>query len=69
MIVTDPEAIADGTGLTVGDASQFPTPVAPAPLAGTAVAPVPEPGTLALFSAAVCGAAVYRRLHSRRNMQ
>jgi len=28
--------------------------------------PVPEPGTLVLLSVAVCGAAVYQRVRSRR---
>jgi hypothetical protein len=40
-------------------------------MAGTAaaslsVATVPEPGTLLLLSVAVCGAAVYQRIRSRR---
>ena len=37
--------------------------------ATSAVEAVPEPGTLALLTAAVCGAAVCQRLRSRRKKQ
>ena len=65
LIVTNAEGLADMSSLTVRDPSMFTTLVVPA----LAVAHVPEPGTLALFSAAVYGAAVYRRLRSRRKKQ
>jgi fibronectin-binding autotransporter adhesin len=66
LIVTSPNAIADGSSLTVGDASQF-SPVIPDMAAsGITPSPVPEPSTLALLTAAVCSAAVYHRLRSRR---
>ena len=65
LVVTNSEGLADASSLTVGDATMFPAPVVPALM----VAPVPEPDTLVLFSAAVCGAAVYRRLRSRRKKQ
>ena len=49
LIATNNEAIADGSSLTVGDASFFPAPVVPAAAipSASAVAAVPEPGTLA----------------------
>ena len=64
MIVTNPGAIADGTSLTVGDASQFPVPapIVPAPLAGAAVASVPEPGSLLLLAAGGSLLIMVRRL-------
>ena len=51
LIATNAGALADGSSLTVGDASQFPAPIVPSPVVGgqSAVAPVPEPGTLALL--------------------
>ncbi len=67
LVVTNRAAIADGSSLTVGDASVFPAPVIPAAeingeqsAASPPVAPVPEPGALALLTAAICGAAVAR---------
>ena len=67
LIVTNPEAIADGTSLTVGNASFFPpAPVVPAPAAGAAVASVPEPGTLALVAAAGLAVAALARKRFRR---
>ena len=64
MNVMNPGAIADGTSLTVGDASQFPAsaPIVPAPLAGSAGVPVPEPGTLLLLAAGSGLLIVIRRL-------
>ena len=62
--VSNAEAIADGSSLTVGDASAFASaPVVPA-LAisrSLAIAPVPEPGTLVLLVVGLACAAVYRR--------
>ncbi len=69
LIATNIGAIADGTNLTVGIAGQFPAPVIRAAAingeqsaASPPVSPVPEPGALALLTAAVCGAAVARRI-------
>jgi hypothetical protein len=59
----------DGSNLIVGDPMMFPVAVVPSRATPSGIAPVPEPGTLALCSAAVCGAAVYRRLRSRRKKQ
>jgi hypothetical protein len=63
LIVTNNQAIADGTSLTVGDASFFPAAVVPAPVAASAaVAAVPEPGTLAILAVFGLGATMmYRR--------
>ena len=67
LIVMNPGAIADGTSLTVGDAGAFPAPVVPAPLAGAAVVPVPEPGSLLLLAAGGALLIMIRRLrHSKR---
>ncbi len=57
MVVTSVDGLEDGSNLTVGDPSAFsPAPIVPA--ATSAVAPVPEPGTVALvFAAAVVLAA------------
>jgi autotransporter-associated beta strand protein len=72
LIVANVEAIADGTSLTVGNPSAFaPAPVVPSSaVAGgsglnAAIAPVPEPGTLALWAAVLGSAAVYRSLRRR----
>ncbi len=71
LIATNSQAIADGTSLTIGIAGSF-APVIPGaatssepPAASTPVAPVPEPGALALLTAAVCGAAVARWIRQR----
>jgi autotransporter-associated beta strand protein len=69
LILTNPGAIADGSNLTVGDAAAFaPAPVVPADVAGlateppsAAIAPVPEPGTLALLVAGAALMAMYRK--------
>jgi autotransporter-associated beta strand protein len=61
LIVSNNAGLADGSSLTVGNASLF-APVIPNPAtSGITPSSVPEPSTLALFTAAVCGAAVYRR--------
>jgi autotransporter-associated beta strand protein len=65
LIVTNPQGIQDGTNLFVGSASSLFAPVVPAGAA--AVAPVPEPGTLALLlGGAVATTVTVRRLRARR---
>jgi fibronectin-binding autotransporter adhesin len=60
LIVTNAYGLENGTSLIVGpDASSIFAPAA------AAVTPVPEPATLALLAAAVCGAAVRRFLRRR----
>src|SRR5208337_2306770 len=68
LILTNNEALADGTSLTVGaDATSiFSAPAVGAPAASLAVSAVPEPGTLALFAAALWSAAIYCRLRRPR---
>ena len=76
LVLTDAGAIADETSLTVGAGgtlifdSAYPS---AAPIhnsyAPAQINPVPEPGSLALLSIAVCGAAVYQRLRSQRRQQ
>jgi autotransporter-associated beta strand protein len=68
LILTNNEAIADGTSLTVGDPSAFAAPVVPSVVAGlqteptaAAIAPVPEPGTLALLATGAVLAVVRTR--------
>ena len=69
LILTNSEAIADGTSLTVGDASAFGAPVVPPAIVGSnvaspAIAPVPEPGTLALLVGGLIVAfGVWRKSH------
>jgi autotransporter-associated beta strand protein len=61
-----------GSSLTVGAgaASIFNASAAVSPATSSfAVLPVPEPSTLALLSVAVCGAAVYQGVRSRRKKQ
>jgi autotransporter-associated beta strand protein len=78
VVLTNNEAIADGSSLTVGNPSAFAAPVVPSAVAAgssvvaglqtapqTAIAPVPEPGTLALLIAMLGAAATYRRLRRR----
>ena len=58
LIVANAYGLKDGTSLTVGDAGLF-APVIPS---HSPIAPVPEPGTLALLLVAgILSAAVYRR--------
>jgi len=57
LIVTNNEALVDGTSLTVGDAGLF-APVIPS---ASAVSPVPEPGTLALLVAGAALMAIFRK--------
>jgi len=66
LMVANNFSLANGSNLTVGaDAtSTFNVAEIGTPIASLAVAPVPEPATLALFAAAFCGAAVYQRLRS-----
>jgi fibronectin-binding autotransporter adhesin len=67
LILTNDEAIEDGTSLYVGsDLSAFGGAIpAGAAAAPATVAPVPEPGTPALAAVAVCGALAVRRLRRR----
>jgi fibronectin-binding autotransporter adhesin len=70
LILTNNEALADGSNLTVGDPSAFlPAPAAPSSVAdiaavSPAIASVPEPGTLALL--VVAGAALMAIYRKRR---
>jgi autotransporter-associated beta strand protein len=63
LILSNNEAIADGTSLTVGNPSLFSAPVVPSVVAGLqtvpqpAIAPVPEPGTLAILAAGMAATA------------
>ncbi len=63
LVLANGEALADGSSLIVGNASAIGQAM---PAALTSVSPVPEPGTLALFTALLCGGAVYCRLRWRR---
>jgi autotransporter-associated beta strand protein len=64
LIVTNIEALADGSNLTVGNPASFASPVVPAASVSDAPAAtsVPEPRALALLSSLVASAAAYRRL-------
>ncbi len=53
-------------GSFIFDPSFSSAPANDSALAAPAVSPAPEPGTWALLTAAVCGAAVYRGIRSRR---
>ncbi len=69
IIVADSTAIEDGTNLSVGTGlvafgDVVPTPLT-APPAASAVAPVPEPGTLALLAALLGGTLGYVRRRRR----
>jgi autotransporter-associated beta strand protein len=70
LIATNSQAFADGSSLTVGNASAFsPAPVVPSPVvsASAAVSPVPEPGTMLLVVVgALAGFAVSRKKNGRR---
>jgi autotransporter-associated beta strand protein len=71
--VLNSSALPEGTSLTVGasapllfgDSLQAAPPGHHVPMVGDVQA-VPEAGTLALLGAAVCGAAIYRGIRSRR---
>jgi autotransporter-associated beta strand protein len=60
LVVSSPASVLDGSNLMVGNPGAFPAPIIPSPAvssapAAAAIAPVPEPGALALLAA---GAAV-----------
>ncbi|MGA2258269.1 MAG: autotransporter-associated beta strand repeat-containing protein, partial [Thermoguttaceae bacterium] len=63
-------ALPDGTSLTVGAGATFifdpAYPSGGVAVGSAVVSAVPEPGILALLTAAVCGAALYRSVRSRR---
>jgi hypothetical protein len=70
LVLNNGEALADGTSLTVGDASFFAGGTQPAggalsaagtPLVAAQLSPVPEPGTLVLAMAVVVAGYTYRR--------
>jgi autotransporter-associated beta strand protein len=69
LIVTNSEALADGSSLTVGNASLFPASAAPSFIAPAAVAPVPEPGTLAILGVGAAIALIRIRRSRRRKVQ
>jgi len=63
LIVASSTALPDGTSLTVGAGGTFifdPS-MTGAPAVASAISPVPEPSTLALFGFAVLGMSVYHR--------
>jgi autotransporter-associated beta strand protein len=69
LIETIAAAAPDGSSLTVGNAGAFPDTVVPPPggSSATAVSPVPEPCTLALFAAGAAAVfALRRRRRTRR---
>jgi autotransporter-associated beta strand protein len=70
LIATSVGAFADGSSLTVGDASAFaPAPPVPAAVAQSAPAAVPEPGTAGLLVAAIGSAAgILRRRNAARTL-
>ena len=65
LVLDNPATMADGANLIVGSEYSAFGATVPASVA-VQVTPVPEPGTLALFGVALCGAAAYQRLRSRR---
>jgi autotransporter-associated beta strand protein len=68
LVVTNNAALADGSSLTVGNASLFSAPVVPSPVASAAavpISPVPEPNTLGLLAAAAFAAGW--RIRRQRN--
>ncbi len=60
LILTNSHAMADGSNVAVGNPVAFTAPVIRTSqvLSGGVATPVPEPNTLALLAAAVCGAAI-----------
>ena len=73
LIVTNSQGIEDGTNLNIGSGlGAFSSPIVPdggsaaATANSQAASAVPEAGTLSLMVAALCGAAVYRRLRRSR---
>jgi autotransporter-associated beta strand protein len=69
LCVTNADALPDGMSLTVGAGGTFifdPTQASSSVAVSPGAAAVPEPSTLALLSVAVCGAAVYQSVRSRR---
>jgi len=70
LVIANAASIQDGTSLSVGSslsafsASDAGVPMS-APTGGAGVTAVPEPGTLVLLAAALCGAGLYRCLSSR----
>ena len=62
LVVSSPGGIESGTALDIGnDLAAFGA-IVPAEIAVQPLAPVPEPGALALLAACAGGAAVYQRL-------
>jgi autotransporter-associated beta strand protein len=70
LIAMNANAIENGTNLTVGNSSAFAAPIVPVPAANIAspgpaalpaIAPVPEPGTLALLVGGAVVLAMYRK--------
>jgi autotransporter-associated beta strand protein len=60
LIATNPEALADGSNLTVGNSFAFGSVIpSDAASAVSRAAPVPEPGTLGLILAFLSGATIY----------
>jgi autotransporter-associated beta strand protein len=55
LIVSNNEGLADGSSLTVGDATMFPAPVVPAAVVASSAAAVPEPSTPALLGIGAIG--------------
>jgi autotransporter-associated beta strand protein len=69
LVVTSAGGIESDTALNVGnDLAEFGT-VVPGEVAAQPSMPVPEPGTLTLFTTVVCGAAVFQCLRIRRKKQ
>jgi autotransporter-associated beta strand protein len=71
LIVRYAYSLRGNSNLNVGDPSLLallPAAITPAEAvaSGTEITPVPEPGTLALLGAAICGAALYRHRGRKR---
>jgi autotransporter-associated beta strand protein len=76
LIATNPQALADGSNLYVGDPTDtallgYPSPIVPSPVASStpavqsSIASVPEPSTLGLLALGVVSAALVSRRHRR----